>query len=104
MKKEDWISLWDFLHKYLLNKYILTLVLFAFVLTFCGEQSLTKRAKRAYEIAQKEHELEDLHEATRQAREEIEMLEKSTENVERYAREHYYMHADGEDVYLVEEE
>lgn len=104
MKKEDWISLWDFLRKYLLNKYILTLVIFAFVLTFCGEQSLTNRVKRAYEIAQKEAELQDLRQATEQAREEIEHLESSPENVERYAREHYHMHADGEDVYLIDED
>lgn len=103
MKKEDWIPVWVFLRKYLLNKYILVLLVFAFVLTFCGEQSLVNRARVAYDISQKERELRDLKEATRLTQEEINHLNESVENLEHYAREHYNMHADGEDVYLIAE-
>jgi len=103
MKKIDWKEVWAGTRKYVLNKYILTLVVFAVILIFVGEQSLLNQAKLEVEIAGKESELSDLQEHIEETKTEIKSLNESTENLERYAREHYHMHAEGEDVFLIDD-
>jgi len=100
---KDWSRIWLFLRKYVLNKYALTLVIFGCVMTFCGEQSLLKRIARAHEIAQKEEELSTYRRNIEETNAQIERLNQSTENLERFAREQYFMHADNEDVFIVDE-
>ncbi len=99
----DWKRIWIKSRKWLLNKYILTCVVFAVSLTFCGEQSLVNRAKRAHQIGNLKQEKEECLKQSEQYRHDIQMLEQNTDSLERFAREHYYMHADGERVYLIEE-
>lgn len=103
MEKNDWKNLWEKIRKYVLNKYILTLIIFAVILTFVGEQSLINQAKMSHEISGKEDELSELQERISETKDEINSLNASTENLERYAREHYHMHADNEEVFLVDD-
>ena len=100
---ERWKKIWEWLRKYVLNKYVLTLLIFGIVLTFCGEQSLLNRVRRAHEVREKEEELEAYKQAIKETNEQIERLNASTENLEQFAREQYFMHADNEDVYIVDE-
>ena len=102
-KMERWQAIWKWFRQYVLNKYVLTLVIFAIVLTFCGEQSLLKRVEREHEINEKEEELNEYQNAIEETNAQIERLNASTENLEEFAREQYYMHADNEDVYIVAE-
>jgi len=103
MQQPDWEKIWLFARKYLINKYVLTIAIFATVLTFCGEQSVLNRIQRAHEISEKEEELKEYREGIRRANDQIDRLNESTENLERFAREQYHMHADNEDVYIVDE-
>lgn len=103
MEKPTREEIWNFSRKYLINKYVVTLTVFAVILTFCGEQSLLNRMRRAREIAQKEAELKEYNENIEAANSQIKHLNQSTENLERFAREKYHMHAEGEDVYLIDE-
>ena len=100
---DRWNAIWNWVRRYVLNKYVLTLVIFAIVLTFCGEQSLLHRVERAHEISEKEEELEAYQEAIKETNAQIERMNASTENLEQFAREQYFMHADNEDVYIIEE-
>ncbi|MBR1929260.1 MAG: septum formation initiator family protein [Paludibacteraceae bacterium] len=100
--KPDWKKIWSFSRKYVLNKYILTCVVFAVILTFCGEQSLVVRTRQARQIRALQHELEESRKQIEQYKKDLKELQSSTENIERFARENYYMHADNEDVYIVE--
>ena len=100
---DRWRQIWAWLRRYVLNKYVLTLAVFALILTFCGEQSLLKRAQRAHEISEKEDELRAYRQAIEETNAQIERMNASTENLEQFAREQYYMHADNEDVYIVNE-
>lgn len=100
----DWKKIWLNIRKYVLNKYLLTCAVFAFVLTFCGDNSLVNRAKRAKKISQMEAELSDYRQQTEQYKSEIQKLNANRDNLERFAREHYYMRQDNEDVFLIEED
>lgn len=101
---ERWKQIWKGLRQYVLNKYVLTLAVFAVVLTFCGEQSLLRRAERAHEISEKESELEAYRNAIKETNAQIERMNASTENLEQFAREQYFMHAENEDVYILSEQ
>lgn len=91
------------LKKWLLNKYVITCLIFIFIFTFCGEQSFINRTRNAIRIAALKKEKALIVSQAEQYRYEIEMLEHNVDSLERFAREHYYMHSDGETVYLISE-
>lgn len=100
----DWQKIWLFTRKYMLNKYVLICLIFAIVLTFCGDQSLINRFRRERQISQLEEEIELYEKRLDDTRRSIETLQSGKEELERYARERYLMHEDGEQVYVVESE
>ncbi len=104
MKKEIWLKVYAYAKRYLLNKYVLTCAVFAVVLTFCGEHSLIKRIERAAQIRAMEREVENYNAESEQYRKDIQAIQGKPEEIERFARERYYMHADNEEVYVIEED
>ena len=85
------------------GKYVVTIVLFLLVFLFIGDQSLIQFVRRGREIRHLEEQRDAYRSAAEQAQREIKTLH-NTDSLERYAREHYYMHEQNEDIYLVEEE
>ncbi len=85
------------------GKYAITLIAFLVVFLFVGDQSLIRFFHRHREIKQLEEQRDLYRSETEKAQREIQMLQ-NTDSLERYAREHYYMHTPEEDIYLVEEE
>ncbi len=83
-------------------KYIITLLVFLVVYLFVGDQSLVRFVKRGREIRHLEEQRDRYIEGADQAQREIQVL-LLPDSLERFAREHYYMHEQGEDIYLVEE-
>lgn len=86
------------------NKYVLACLVFAFVLMFCGEKSVSRRIAMARQERELEKEIESYRQRLGNTRERLEELNSGAENVEKYARERYYMRVDGEDVYVFEDE
>ena len=84
------------------GKYILTLLIFAIVFLFIGEQSVVHFIRRGREIRHLEEQRDMYREGAAKAEQEINTLHQP-DSLERYAREHYYMHTPNEDIYLVEE-
>lgn len=84
------------------GKYVVTLVLFGVVFLFVGEQSVIQFVRRGREIRHLEEQRDMYRESAERARREIQTLHQA-DSLERYAREHYYMHTPEEDIYLVEE-
>ena len=84
------------------GKYILTLLIFAVVFLFIGEQSVVHFIRRGREIRHLEEQRDMYREGAAKAEQEINTLHQP-DSLERYAREHYYMHTPHEDIYLVEE-
>lgn len=97
----NWKHILQNARKYLINKYVITLLAAAFLFTFVGSQSLIKRTRRARQIHKAEQQLEASRQDIQQAKHTMQMLQ-NPDSLERYAREHYYMHTPKEDVYVVD--
>lgn len=83
-----------------LNKYTLTILLFAVWITFLdGKFSLVKQFKLNRQIAEMEQTKEDYIEKVALAKAEYEDL---ISNPEKYAREKYFISKPGEVVYIIE--
>ncbi|MBO7457454.1 MAG: septum formation initiator family protein [Paludibacteraceae bacterium] len=84
------------------GKYVVTLLVFLVVFLFIGEQSLIQFGKRGREIRRLEEQRDMYLQETEKAQREIQTLH-HPDSLERYAREHYYMHNSNEDIFLIEE-
>ena len=83
-------------------KYVLTLSIFLVIFLFVGDQSMLHFWHRHREINRLEEQRDMYNEGAARAEQEIRLLQ-NPDSLERYAREHYYMHTPNEDIYLVEE-
>ena len=84
------------------GKYAITILIFLIVYLFIGDQSFVQFAHRGREIRQMEHQRDKYREGADKAQRELQTLH-HPDSLERYAREHYYMHTPNEDIYLVNE-
>ena len=84
------------------GKYVITIGVFLFVYIFVGDQSMTHFFHRGREIRHLEEQRDMYRKGTNEAQRRIQMLN-NRDSLERFAREHYFMHESGEDIYLVEE-
>ena len=83
-------------------KYVITILVFAVVFLFIGDQSVMHFIRRGKEIRHLEEQRDMYREGAAEAEQEIRTLNQP-DSLERYAREQYFMHAPNEDIYLVEE-
>lgn len=98
MKQDEF---WIKARKVLINKYAITLYVFAVLFIFVGEQSLINQISRAREIREIESEIKQEKQKAADAQLMLQSLD-NLDTLERFAREQYNMHADGEVVYIVE--
>ncbi len=83
------------------NKYFIVLVVFLFILFFVNRVNPLIQ----WELGQTLEELEDKKKYYEQKLEEVETDRADNEkNIEKYAREHYYMKKADEDVFIIVEE
>lgn len=92
---------WQKLRKLLINKYAITLYLFALLFVFVGDNSFIQYIKRAKKMRVLEQQLEITNGEIKQAQSVMQSLD-NVDSLERFAREEYRMHAPNEDVYVVE--
>ena len=97
-------SFWKFIWPYLKNKYVITLVAFIVWISFFSQYNLTDRMQlsRSYKDMQREKEyyLDQIQ------RDSARLHELTTDdgNLEKFAREQYYMKKPKEDIFVVVEE
>ena len=87
----------------LLNKYLIVFLSFAVFVTFFDEHNLIERWKSSQKIKQLEGELEFYQEEIKATRQKKNELQSSDENLEKFAREHYYMKKSNEDIFIIKE-
>lgn len=92
---------WQKIRKVLINKYAITLMVFALLFMFFGDHSLIQYLKRAKKMRAIEAELVQTQQEIEQAEAVMRVLD-DVDSLERFAREQYRMHAPNEDVYVVE--
>lgn len=96
----NWPQIWQNIKTFLLNKYVITVLIFVIVMLFVGQQSILSDIRRSRQIREAKAELKQKNAEIERAKNDLEMLSQ-TDSLERFAREHYYMHADNEDVYVI---
>jgi predicted membrane protein len=75
------------LRKIFVNKYAITLYLFAIVYLFVGNQSLVKRLGKAREMREIKQEIQLINQQTQEIENMLNSLD-NKDSLERYAREH----------------
>ena len=85
------------------GKYPLALVVFGVCICFLGESSLVNRCSHKAEIHRLEGEISELNEKFEADKETLRRLEQEPEAIKEIAREKYYMKADNEDVFVIED-
>ena len=93
---------WTYIQVRKWGKYVITILLFLVVFLFIGDQSLIRFIHRHREIREMEEQRDMYRSGAEEAQREIQMLH-NRDSLERYAREHYYMHTENEDIYLIDE-
>lgn len=91
----------NIIRKYLLNKYVLTLLVFAVVFVFVGDRSLIHRIQLERKIRTTQETIQQKRADIIQSQKTLQTLQ-DTDSLERYAREHYGMHTSNEEVYLID--
>ena len=97
-----WSQLWALIRRYVLNKYVLTLVVFGLIMFVVGDQSIRVRWRKAQQIRELKSQRDTYQQAIDQAQRELQSLQ-IKDSLERFAREKYLMHTPNEDVFLVPE-
>lgn len=98
MKQNDF---WRKVRKVLINKYAITLYVFAVLFIFIGEQSLINQINRKREIRKTQMEIQQIKAETEEANNLLQSLD-NKDSLERFAREQYKMHTDKETIYLID--
>lgn len=83
-------------------KYGIVVLAFLILMIFVGDVSWLQRGRRARQIRALEAQRNEYRREIESAERQIRALE-NTDTLERFAREHYLMHAPDEDIYLVTE-
>lgn len=92
---------WKIIWPYLKNKYVLTLAGFFIWIGFFSQYSLLDQRKLAKSLNQLKQEKEYYIEQIRRDSTRLHELTTDDENLEKFAREQYYMKKANEDVFVV---
>jgi cell division protein DivIC len=96
--------IWDWAFPYLRNKYVLTIVLFAVWVGFFDQNNLVDRFSNLKKLKQLNKEKEYYAKKIVEDQQRLKELKSDSDDLEKFARETYYMKKDNEDVYVVVEE
>lgn len=87
----------------LFNKYLLVFVTFAVFVTFFDDHNLIHRWETYRKISRLEEELKFYQEEIKATKQKKNELQSSNENLEKFAREHYYLKKENEDIFIIKE-
>lgn len=85
----------------ILNKYLITIFGFLVFITFFEQHSLINRWETYQNIKKLEKEYEYYKEEIKKNKTEYERLKNDKEYIEKFAREHYNMKLDDEDIFII---
>ncbi len=89
---------------WLKNKYVLTITIFAVWILFFDQNNLVDRMKMSSEIRQLEADREYYLEEIEKDSARLHELTTDRDNLEKYAREQFFMKKSNEDVFVIVEE
>jgi cell division protein FtsB len=97
------VSIWIKIRMILLNKYLIVFVVYAVFVTFFDEHNLIHRYQSYRKIQQMEKEYKFYQDEIKTTKQKKIELQSSDENLEKFAREHYYLKKDNEDIFIINE-
>lgn len=89
--------------KILLSKYLIVFLVFTVFVTFFDEHSLMHRWQTYRKISEMEKELKFYQDEIKANTQKKNELQSSDANLEKFAREHYYMKKADEDIFIIKE-
>lgn len=93
-----------YIRKLLFNKYFLTIVIFAVIVIFFGDNSLRNRWKTGRNIKSLNKEIKYYQDEIQTNKQKMNDMQSGDESLERYAREKYYLKKDSEDIFIIKED
>lgn len=90
--------------RFLLNKYALLLVVFIVFITFFDHNNLISRWKTRSRIKGMEKEIKYYKNEIGNNKKKMSEMRTSSETLEKYAREQYFLKKDSEDIYIINED
>ena len=94
----------DKIAKVLSYKYLVAIVLFLAYILFFDENSIVEHQKNKQQLQELLQQKEYYKNRIKSDRQKLEDLRSGKENLEKFAREQYFMSKPDEDVFIVEEE
>ena len=85
-------------------KYVVALAIFVIAITFFGESSLINRHSQQKEIERLNEEINEQNKIYLQDKAMLNSLKTDPVALKKVARERYYMKADNEDIFVIEDE
>ncbi len=95
--KQTWKIMWP----YVKNKYVIAIVTFTVWIMFFSQYNITDRFRLASEINQLEQDKEYYREQIIRDSMRLNELTTDLDNLEKFAREQYYMKTKNEDIFVV---
>lgn len=83
------------------NKYHITLFIFAAVILFIGDDTLFQRFRYDRQISELRSEIRMYQQRIEENKAKLHSLQTDNESLERYAREQYLMTKPGEELYII---
>lgn len=88
--------------KPLLNKYLITVLVFLAFIVFIDENNIIRRVEYEMQIREIKSEIRHYRKLSEDSQRKLDKLNSSKAELERVAREEYLMKKENEDVYIVE--
>jgi|APTNR8051073442_1049403.scaffolds.fasta_scaffold12964_3 cell division protein DivIC len=98
--KKGFLSFWFMIPAWLRNPFVITISIFAVWMLFFDENNLSVQWKRKCEVAELSAKIDFYEKGIKETRHELKELTTNPETQEKFAREHYYMKHDNEDVFV----
>ena len=91
------------LMKILFSKYLIVFTAYTVFVTFFDQHSLIHRWQTHQKISQMEKEMKYYEDEIKSNKQKKYDLQSSNENLEKFAREHYYLKKENEDIFIIKE-
>jgi cell division protein DivIC len=85
-------------------KYLIVVVIGVLIVGFIDENSFMKRIKLEMQIDNLEDEIDKYHAEYEKSSTKLNELKRNPKNIEKIARERYFMKADDEDIYVLSDD
>lgn len=88
-------------YRILLNKYFIATMLFLIWIIFIDNNNVGHWIRTNRKLREQEQQIENLKNDIRRTEDRLNQLQSQKDSLERFARENYLFHEEGEDVYVV---